>query len=1552
MTEVVEETVNLKKLLKKCCQTVNKTPKLLFDVFTKDSSVLKCLDKNNFIPFYRKKYFLNCMLRYLKLLDWETGLMSQKKLVEQPEGKLDDNDDTYDFILKILLQTDKYNNFKFIRILGKGAFGKVFQIQNKQNNQLFAIKIASKLPTDEEDVDIYNTIKTELSKCNEYKKYILEYERITTINNEFNNIMNQLIQNNQNFKKFNSIEIEKIEILQMESLSKNLTEFINDNKLTIVQKQNLVCMLIKGIICIHKMDIMHGDIKGDNIFIDNIDDPRPILKFGDFDFSGYKLLPKSGDFSNMPHTIKPNLSNYSWADEYFQIALVIIQIYDKESFKTIRKYIHIIRKNSKIFKNKNKEEIRESKRINLNPTDLNNLISTIKQNPKIPNYLKVLLMKWLKRTSIPNITNYLTELETLINTKICISPSIIDQFIKINRATYDLPKLDKLLNQIYQLFDKLIKSSSNELESVKKVKKNETYVLWVRHCESCANVQKGLKKISMKGIWREPFCTNKGFLQAYTFGKQLQNSLKDSNKQKVQFYSSILPRAMQTSALIAIGYSQINDGKTLSENIEKHNNNGKESIVKRIPYTQEVGHLFDLEMANRNKKENRKGTSNATNKEKSDCHAKALHTILNKLFNIIPEESDNTKIVNENSDNVNWGTKEYLHYNFDDYQNWLEKVLPEMTNDDKLHVITSHGKYLRKNVLTHCLVEQGLDALVNNNDNSLLIEKDLKHTPNLFGFLVKYTTFQYNKNGTEIFEDVEAKLINTYRQDELIKISEDTQKKYNNYGECNYKYHDDVEPLCRSLDVDTPLWQKWKTYFSYETCPSSICSYPELQKRRKPNDTYVYHEKIKNDKMTRVEQQYKNILDDLIEESKTYYPNDTLISRKSEVIVPKKGDFEFSHEESPRQLSDHKLVKTKFTLGDKEIIHGSMNVLMMADSTTGGWHRTTKTSRRVYDIFHYLMANDLDIISLQEVFFRQGDIGNNMATEMLGKMLTLNKDVTEARLVLVKLLNLAGYNVIEGVGKNKLIQGKFEGSGLLIASRFEMEQDEIKYWSFSKDGEIQSHISDKMADKGILKTVLITEEKQSIVVFNTHTQASLWEWELNNYKKAEDAVKQEDLNIKTRIDQYKFLQSKMDLDNNKYDLLITSGDFNLSAKKLTVDDNANLNYTNDDSEVTKYKTIFNNYHANDNFLEGEKGDTWISEYKFIDNKVKIGNFEENELTEEKWKMHDLFLENRKNTIHIKPNPEVKYVHKSPPYDVYWEIDKPVGLDQVLYKYKKTLEEIENESKNIMQMANILPIVEMLKKYPTIKQNFYDNIDFSKNEDDVSVRNLLSLKEIYVQCKKKSNLDYCFDQNSNKDALEKKITTYNKRVPAKNRLTREHLPSNFKELINKQLLQPSAVVQEQPIQTSVIQQQLTQQPVVVQPQQVQQQLTKYKTEVNKLLEKKNTQKLSPEEERKLSYYQIRSTLPPNCVGCNYWPSKQEDEESCFLNQVCINKNAVDQFSKDKIDPIVFFKEEILSKITSRTQIDTIINHFKQQKIPQEIIKKMKELVDSKYNFQTT
>ena len=85
----------------------------------------------------------------------------------------------------------------------------------------------------------------------------------------------------------------------------------------------------------------------------------------------------------------------------------------------------------------------------------------------------------------------------------------------------------------------------------------EKTIYFVRHCESEANVA-SLKDPVAKFI-RPPLCTEKGVNQAYTFGLEKLPAMLGPGVQP-WFYSSMLPRAIWTAALIRSGYKEAKEG--------------------------------------------------------------------------------------------------------------------------------------------------------------------------------------------------------------------------------------------------------------------------------------------------------------------------------------------------------------------------------------------------------------------------------------------------------------------------------------------------------------------------------------------------------------------------------------------------------------------------------------------------------------------------------------------------------------------------------------------------------------------------------------------------------------------------------------------------------------------------------------------------------------------------------------------------------------------------------------------------------------------------------
>ena len=167
-----------------------------------------------------------------------------------------------DFINKNFMEEEKdliiinNKNFKIIKKLGEGGFGKVIQVLNKSDNKYYAIKqIPIKEEKEEKIEEILNEAKI-LSKfnCNNIVKYYDCY------------------------KDNNNIYI-LIEYCKEGNLKSFIKKYIDNN--TLIEEKiisNIIKQICIGIKEIHNKKIVHRDLKPENIFInDNMN-----IKIGDF----------------------------------------------------------------------------------------------------------------------------------------------------------------------------------------------------------------------------------------------------------------------------------------------------------------------------------------------------------------------------------------------------------------------------------------------------------------------------------------------------------------------------------------------------------------------------------------------------------------------------------------------------------------------------------------------------------------------------------------------------------------------------------------------------------------------------------------------------------------------------------------------------------------------------------------------------------------------------------------------------------------------------------------------------------------------------------------------------------------------------------------------------------------------------------------------------------------------------------------------------------------------------------------------------------------------
>lgn len=213
----------------------------------------------------------------------------------------------------------------------------------------------------------------------------------------------------------------------------------------------------------------------------------------------------------------------------------------------------------------------------------------------------------------------------------------------------------------------------------------KVYVLWVRHCESCANVivhsNSLTKKVfsSKQGLFIPPNCTMIGLLQSFMFGYQLLPAILKQypHFSRVAYYCSILKRAKITAKIISYGF---------------------ESSSCKMKTSNDIQRLCNVsETLNILEKTTRLRLINKTSLSKSDKQIDAINRRYRRTGKKL------TKKIKRKTKNCEKS----------DYNAFVKKVLPTLDHTS-LNVIVGHGKYIK----THLKLKKS------NNVDCFLVEYD------------------------------------------------------------------------------------------------------------------------------------------------------------------------------------------------------------------------------------------------------------------------------------------------------------------------------------------------------------------------------------------------------------------------------------------------------------------------------------------------------------------------------------------------------------------------------------------------------------------------------------------------------------------------------------------------------------------------------------------------------------------------------------------------------------------------------------------------------------
>jgi serine/threonine protein kinase len=196
--------------------------------------------------------------------------------------------------------TNKYRtNFNQIKLLGQGAYGSVYKVFHKFEKKFYAIKkIFITNDMIKENYDIFREIQiySDLNNQNIVRYYSswvdIDLESIIEYNNQINY---------DDFEPINYIC--PILFIQMELCDFTLKDYLLTYSLTdtIENKINIIKQIISGLEYLREKNIIHRDIKPDNIFLINDlnNSGKFIVKLGDFGLCKKYFDAKQIDIENI-----------------------------------------------------------------------------------------------------------------------------------------------------------------------------------------------------------------------------------------------------------------------------------------------------------------------------------------------------------------------------------------------------------------------------------------------------------------------------------------------------------------------------------------------------------------------------------------------------------------------------------------------------------------------------------------------------------------------------------------------------------------------------------------------------------------------------------------------------------------------------------------------------------------------------------------------------------------------------------------------------------------------------------------------------------------------------------------------------------------------------------------------------------------------------------------------------------------------------------------------------------------------------------------------------
>ena len=188
------------------------------------------------------------------------------------------------------------NNFKFLYVIGKGGFGRVWKIQSKKTKTTYALKEMSKLKI--------------IDKKSE-KSINSEREFLSKLNHSFIVNMHYAFQDRDNLYLV-------MDLLNGGDLRYHISRY---RKFSEEQTRFFLANIIYAIDYIHSNNVIHRDIKPENLVLDD----KGYVRITDFGIAKENMPDNSSETSGTPGYMAPEVMkgrNHSFPVDFFALGVI------------------------------------------------------------------------------------------------------------------------------------------------------------------------------------------------------------------------------------------------------------------------------------------------------------------------------------------------------------------------------------------------------------------------------------------------------------------------------------------------------------------------------------------------------------------------------------------------------------------------------------------------------------------------------------------------------------------------------------------------------------------------------------------------------------------------------------------------------------------------------------------------------------------------------------------------------------------------------------------------------------------------------------------------------------------------------------------------------------------------------------------------------------------------------------------------------------------------------------------------------------------------------